>query len=164
MATRIQDVFTVGKLMALGLIIVVGLVQIFNGKSASPQQIWRFSTSWGKAKSSDVSCNHQETTRRWRLRWPSLWRGRRRLGRSRSPSYRRPSPSAAGTSSTMWQRRWSNPDGEYSHFSSPWFCFHKLLGTFWRYVSAQTRELHPNETLKETSDIKENQGDWKVRN
>ncbi|XP_047240762.1 asc-type amino acid transporter 1 isoform X3 [Girardinichthys multiradiatus] len=31
MATRIQDVFTVGKLMALGLIIVVGLVQIFNG-------------------------------------------------------------------------------------------------------------------------------------
>lgn len=31
MATRIQDVFTVGKLMALGLIIVVGLVQICNG-------------------------------------------------------------------------------------------------------------------------------------
>uniref|UniRef100_A0A1A7WB74 Solute carrier family 7 (Neutral amino acid transporter light chain, asc system), member 10 n=2 Tax=Iconisemion striatum TaxID=60296 RepID=A0A1A7WB74_9TELE len=31
MATRIQDVFTVGKLLALGLIIVVGLVQIFNG-------------------------------------------------------------------------------------------------------------------------------------
>ncbi|XP_017158907.1 asc-type amino acid transporter 1-like, partial [Poecilia reticulata] len=31
MATRIQDVFTVGKLMALCLIIVVGLVQIFNG-------------------------------------------------------------------------------------------------------------------------------------
>lgn len=31
MATRIQDAFTVGKLMALGLIIVVGLVQICNG-------------------------------------------------------------------------------------------------------------------------------------
>uniref|UniRef100_A0A672FT02 Asc-type amino acid transporter 1-like n=1 Tax=Salarias fasciatus TaxID=181472 RepID=A0A672FT02_SALFA len=35
MATRIQDVFTVGKLMALGLIIIVGLVQICNGKSPS---------------------------------------------------------------------------------------------------------------------------------
>uniref|UniRef100_A0A087X2M2 Solute carrier family 7 member 10 n=1 Tax=Poecilia formosa TaxID=48698 RepID=A0A087X2M2_POEFO len=33
MATRIQDVFTVGKLMALCLIIVVGLVQIFDGMS-----------------------------------------------------------------------------------------------------------------------------------
>ncbi|XP_068168744.1 asc-type amino acid transporter 1 [Antennarius striatus] len=32
MATRIQDIFTVGKLMALGLIIMVGLVQIYNGK------------------------------------------------------------------------------------------------------------------------------------
>lgn len=32
MATRIQDIFTVGKLMALGLIIMVGMVQIFNGK------------------------------------------------------------------------------------------------------------------------------------
>uniref|UniRef100_A0A3P8VJI2 Solute carrier family 7 member 10a n=1 Tax=Cynoglossus semilaevis TaxID=244447 RepID=A0A3P8VJI2_CYNSE len=31
-ATRIQDVFTVGKLLALGLIIVVGLVQICRGK------------------------------------------------------------------------------------------------------------------------------------
>lgn len=31
-ATRIQDVFTVGKLLALALIIVVGLVQIFRGK------------------------------------------------------------------------------------------------------------------------------------
>ncbi|XP_014881618.1 asc-type amino acid transporter 1-like isoform X1 [Poecilia latipinna] len=31
MATRIQDIFTVGKLMALCLIIVVGLVQIFDG-------------------------------------------------------------------------------------------------------------------------------------
>ncbi|XP_005745147.1 asc-type amino acid transporter 1 isoform X2 [Pundamilia nyererei] len=39
MATRIQDVFTVGKLMALGLIIVVGLVQIFNGnyEALTPQ-------------------------------------------------------------------------------------------------------------------------------
>lgn len=35
MATRIQDVFTVGKLMALGLIIVVGLVQICNGNILS---------------------------------------------------------------------------------------------------------------------------------
>lgn len=35
MATRIQDVFTVGKLMALGLIIVVGLVQICNGNVRS---------------------------------------------------------------------------------------------------------------------------------
>nr|XP_057931267.1 asc-type amino acid transporter 1 isoform X1 [Doryrhamphus excisus] len=34
MATRIQDIFTVGKLMALGLIIVVGLVQIFKGKTS----------------------------------------------------------------------------------------------------------------------------------
>lgn len=32
MATRIQDIFTVGKLMALGLIIVVGLVQICKGQ------------------------------------------------------------------------------------------------------------------------------------
>uniref|UniRef100_A0A8C5GP68 Asc-type amino acid transporter 1-like n=1 Tax=Gouania willdenowi TaxID=441366 RepID=A0A8C5GP68_GOUWI len=31
MATRIQDIFTVGKLMALGLIIVVGLIQVFHG-------------------------------------------------------------------------------------------------------------------------------------
>ncbi|KAI3370730.1 hypothetical protein L3Q82_007099 [Scortum barcoo] len=39
MATRIQDVFTVGKLMALGLIIVVGLVQICNGnyETLTPQ-------------------------------------------------------------------------------------------------------------------------------
>ncbi|XP_061780345.1 asc-type amino acid transporter 1 isoform X3 [Nerophis lumbriciformis] len=42
MATRIQDIFTVGKLMALGLIIVVGLVQIFNGnfEALSPQVIF----------------------------------------------------------------------------------------------------------------------------
>lgn len=32
LATRIQDAFTVGKLLALGLIITVGLVQIFGGK------------------------------------------------------------------------------------------------------------------------------------
>lgn len=32
-ATRIQDVFTVGKLLALVLIIVVGLVQICKGKN-----------------------------------------------------------------------------------------------------------------------------------
>ncbi len=32
LATRIQDAFTVGKLLALGLIIIVGLVQIFGGK------------------------------------------------------------------------------------------------------------------------------------
>lgn len=31
MATRIQDIFTVGKLMALGLIIVVGLIEICKG-------------------------------------------------------------------------------------------------------------------------------------
>eukprot|EP00064_Thunnus_orientalis_P011580 superscaffoldBa00001684_g11611 len=39
MATRIQDAFTVGKLMALGLIIVVGLVQICNGnyEALTPQ-------------------------------------------------------------------------------------------------------------------------------
>uniref|UniRef100_A0A672FSM5 Asc-type amino acid transporter 1-like n=1 Tax=Salarias fasciatus TaxID=181472 RepID=A0A672FSM5_SALFA len=39
MATRIQDVFTVGKLMALGLIIIVGLVQICNGnyEALTPQ-------------------------------------------------------------------------------------------------------------------------------
>lgn len=33
LATRIQDIFTVGKLLALGLIIVVGLHQIYEGKS-----------------------------------------------------------------------------------------------------------------------------------
>lgn len=33
LATRIQDVFTVGKLAALGLIIVVGLVQICKGET-----------------------------------------------------------------------------------------------------------------------------------
>lgn len=32
-ATRIQDVFTVGKLLALVLIIVVGLVQICKGRT-----------------------------------------------------------------------------------------------------------------------------------
>lgn len=32
-ATRIQDVFTIGKLLALVLIIVVGLVQICKGKN-----------------------------------------------------------------------------------------------------------------------------------
>ncbi|TWW75343.1 Large neutral amino acids transporter small subunit 2 L-type amino acid transporter 2 [Takifugu flavidus] len=32
LAKRIQDVFTVGKLMALGLIIVVGLIEICKGK------------------------------------------------------------------------------------------------------------------------------------
>lgn len=32
-ATRIQDIFTVGKLLALVLIIVVGLVQICKGKN-----------------------------------------------------------------------------------------------------------------------------------
>ena len=32
LATRIQDIFTVGKLLALGLIIVVGLVEIFKGQ------------------------------------------------------------------------------------------------------------------------------------
>ncbi|XP_024137353.1 asc-type amino acid transporter 1 [Oryzias melastigma] len=39
LATRIQDIFTVGKLMALGLIIVIGLVQIFNGnyEALTPQ-------------------------------------------------------------------------------------------------------------------------------
>lgn len=31
MATRIQDIFTVGKLMALALIIVVGLIEICKG-------------------------------------------------------------------------------------------------------------------------------------
>lgn len=36
MATRIQDAFTVGKLMALGLIIVVGMVQICNGNASKP--------------------------------------------------------------------------------------------------------------------------------
>lgn len=36
MATRIQDAFTVGKLMALGLIIVVGMVQICNGNASEP--------------------------------------------------------------------------------------------------------------------------------
>lgn len=33
LATRIQDIFTVGKLMALGLIIAVGLLQIYEGMS-----------------------------------------------------------------------------------------------------------------------------------
>ncbi|XP_038126927.1 solute carrier family 7 member 10a isoform X1 [Cyprinodon tularosa] len=37
-ATRIQDIFTVGKLLALALIIVVGLVQIFKGKHRFMEQ------------------------------------------------------------------------------------------------------------------------------
>ncbi|XP_061696617.1 asc-type amino acid transporter 1 [Syngnathoides biaculeatus] len=42
MATRIQDVFTVGKLLALGLIIAVGVVQIFNGnfEALTPQVVF----------------------------------------------------------------------------------------------------------------------------
>ncbi|KAF3706065.1 Asc-type amino acid transporter 1 [Channa argus] len=44
MATRIQDVFTVGKLMALGLIIMVGLVQIIKGnyEALTPQVAFSF--------------------------------------------------------------------------------------------------------------------------
>uniref|UniRef100_A0A674AWY9 Solute carrier family 7 member 10 n=1 Tax=Salmo trutta TaxID=8032 RepID=A0A674AWY9_SALTR len=47
MATRIQDVFTVGKLAALGLIIVVGLVQICKGnyEGLTPQVAFEFSTT-----------------------------------------------------------------------------------------------------------------------
>ncbi|KAL4642177.1 asc-type amino acid transporter 1 [Arapaima gigas] len=43
-ATRIQDVFTVGKLLALGLIIVVGLVQICKGhyEALQPQSAFEF--------------------------------------------------------------------------------------------------------------------------
>ncbi|KAG9341989.1 hypothetical protein JZ751_018307 [Albula glossodonta] len=46
-ATRIQDVFTVGKLLALGLIIVVGLVQICQGhyEGLKPQVAFEFSRS-----------------------------------------------------------------------------------------------------------------------
>ncbi|XP_057692255.1 asc-type amino acid transporter 1 [Corythoichthys intestinalis] len=42
LATRIQDIFTVGKLLALGLIIAVGLVQIFNGnfEALTPQMVF----------------------------------------------------------------------------------------------------------------------------
>ncbi|XP_063052176.1 asc-type amino acid transporter 1 [Engraulis encrasicolus] len=44
LATRIQDIFTVGKLMALGLIIVVGLVQICKGnyESLTPHKAFDF--------------------------------------------------------------------------------------------------------------------------
>uniref|UniRef100_A0A8C2BTA8 Solute carrier family 7 member 10b n=1 Tax=Cyprinus carpio TaxID=7962 RepID=A0A8C2BTA8_CYPCA len=44
LATRIQDTFTVGKLLALGLIITVGLVQIFGGnyESLTPQVAFMF--------------------------------------------------------------------------------------------------------------------------
>uniref|UniRef100_A0A8C1MYD7 Solute carrier family 7 member 10b n=1 Tax=Cyprinus carpio TaxID=7962 RepID=A0A8C1MYD7_CYPCA len=44
LATRIQDAFTVGKLLALGLIITVGLVQIFGGEtySLTPQVAFMF--------------------------------------------------------------------------------------------------------------------------
>ncbi|KAJ0029267.1 hypothetical protein NQD34_004264 [Periophthalmus magnuspinnatus] len=44
MATRIQDIFTVGKLAALGLIIVVGLVQICHGhyETLTPQVAFTF--------------------------------------------------------------------------------------------------------------------------
>ncbi|MCJ8736025.1 hypothetical protein PDJAM_G00254190 [Pangasius djambal] len=44
LATRIQDIFTVGKLMALGLIIVVGLFQIYEGnyKGLTPQIAFEF--------------------------------------------------------------------------------------------------------------------------
>ncbi|XP_023646118.1 asc-type amino acid transporter 1 [Paramormyrops kingsleyae] len=43
--TRIQDIFTVGKLLALGLIIVVGLVQICKGhyEALRPQAAFEFS-------------------------------------------------------------------------------------------------------------------------
>uniref|UniRef100_A0A8C9SNS0 Solute carrier family 7 member 10 n=1 Tax=Scleropages formosus TaxID=113540 RepID=A0A8C9SNS0_SCLFO len=43
-ATRIQDVFTVGKLLALGLIIVVGLVQLCKGhyEALHPQAAFEF--------------------------------------------------------------------------------------------------------------------------
>ncbi|XP_016388163.1 asc-type amino acid transporter 1 [Sinocyclocheilus rhinocerous] len=44
LATRIQDAFTMGKLLALGLIITVGLVQIFGGnyESLTPQVAFMF--------------------------------------------------------------------------------------------------------------------------
>lgn len=44
--------------------------------------------------------------------WPSLWSGRRRWARSPWPSCRPPLPSAAGTSSTMSQRKWWSPEGD----------------------------------------------------
>lgn len=34
-ATRVQDMFTAGKLLALGLIIIMGVVQICKGKLAN---------------------------------------------------------------------------------------------------------------------------------
>ncbi|XP_007244333.3 asc-type amino acid transporter 1 [Astyanax mexicanus] len=45
LATRIQDIFTVGKLMALGLIIAVGMVQIYKGnyEGLTPQIAFDFS-------------------------------------------------------------------------------------------------------------------------
>lgn len=112
MATRIQDVFTVGKLMALGLIIMVGLVQIFNGNLHS---LWL--KAWllpeGR-KNITVSLVVQETTRLWLLRWPFPWTGRHQSDRSLWPSCRPPLLSVAGTSSITLQRKWLNPDGEYT--------------------------------------------------
>ncbi|XP_029009465.1 asc-type amino acid transporter 1 isoform X2 [Betta splendens] len=49
MATRIQDVFTVGKLLALGLIILVGLVQIVGGNYEALAPPGAF--SWDRAPS-----------------------------------------------------------------------------------------------------------------
>ncbi|XP_076863222.1 asc-type amino acid transporter 1 isoform X2 [Brachyhypopomus gauderio] len=44
LATRIQDIFTVGKLLALGLIIAVGLLQIYKGnyEGLTPQVAFEF--------------------------------------------------------------------------------------------------------------------------
>lgn len=46
LATRIQDTFTVGKLLALGLIITVGLVQIFGGKRKKKHHVPYFETQF----------------------------------------------------------------------------------------------------------------------
>lgn len=50
-ATRIQDVFTAGKLLALALIIVIGVVQVCKGGTCSiPLQHFMFVLFWHLSK------------------------------------------------------------------------------------------------------------------
>lgn len=44
-ATRVQDIFTAGKLLALGLIIIMGIVQICKGKLTDARSVRSAGTS-----------------------------------------------------------------------------------------------------------------------
>lgn len=43
-ATRVQDIFTAGKLLALALIIIMGIVQICKGKLPAPSVLQQFAS------------------------------------------------------------------------------------------------------------------------